>query len=137
MSRASIARGENSRYALLVLLQPAGEGSPNPESSTWASLAVKSFVGFGAIRSDGAFAGICQLSQELPLSSVIYVMLSLATHDVTIRLGISSKPIPILQALPGQTTPEGVPAFKLVLVGDGGTGAPALPPDLRACCRRA
>ena len=26
------------------------------------------------------------------------------------------------QALPGQTTPEGVPAFKLVLVGDGGTG---------------
>ena len=27
-----------------------------------------------------------------------------------------------LQALPGQTTPEGVPAFKLVLVGDGGTG---------------
>lgn len=25
-------------------------------------------------------------------------------------------------ALPGQTTPEGVPAFKLVLVGDGGTG---------------
>ena len=29
----------------------------------------------------------------------------------------------ILQALPGQTTPEGVPAFKLVLVGDGGTGA--------------
>ena len=28
----------------------------------------------------------------------------------------------ILQALPGQTTPEGVPAFKLVLVGDGGTG---------------
>ncbi len=28
----------------------------------------------------------------------------------------------ISQALPGQTTPEGVPAFKLVLVGDGGTG---------------
>jgi len=28
-----------------------------------------------------------------------------------------------LQALPGQTTPEGVPSFKLVLVGDGGTGA--------------
>ena len=28
----------------------------------------------------------------------------------------------MLQALPGQTTPEGVPAFKLVLVGDGGTG---------------
>lgn len=27
------------------------------------------------------------------------------------------------QALPGQTTPEGVPSFKLVLVGDGGTGA--------------
>lgn len=27
-----------------------------------------------------------------------------------------------LQALPGQTTPEGVPSFKLVLVGDGGTG---------------
>lgn len=27
-----------------------------------------------------------------------------------------------VQALPGQTTPEGVPAFKLVLVGDGGTG---------------
>lgn len=26
------------------------------------------------------------------------------------------------QALPGQTTPDGVPAFKLVLVGDGGTG---------------
>ena len=26
------------------------------------------------------------------------------------------------QALPGQTTPEGVPSFKLVLVGDGGTG---------------
>ena len=25
--------------------------------------------------------------------------------------------------MPGQTTPEGVPAFKLVLVGDGGTGA--------------
>lgn len=25
-------------------------------------------------------------------------------------------------ALPGQVTPEGVPAFKLVLVGDGGTG---------------
>lgn len=28
----------------------------------------------------------------------------------------------ILQALPGQVTPEGVPSFKLVLVGDGGTG---------------
>lgn len=28
------------------------------------------------------------------------------------------------QALPGQVTPEGVPSFKLVLVGDGGTGAP-------------
>lgn len=28
----------------------------------------------------------------------------------------------LLQALPGQTTPEGVPSFKLVLVGDGGTG---------------
>ena len=28
----------------------------------------------------------------------------------------------VLQALPGQTTPDGVPAFKLVLVGDGGTG---------------
>jgi hypothetical protein len=28
----------------------------------------------------------------------------------------------IVQALPGQSTPEGVPAFKLVLVGDGGTG---------------
>lgn len=27
-----------------------------------------------------------------------------------------------LQALPGQVTPEGVPSFKLVLVGDGGTG---------------
>lgn len=27
-----------------------------------------------------------------------------------------------VQALPGQSTPEGVPAFKLVLVGDGGTG---------------
>jgi hypothetical protein len=26
-------------------------------------------------------------------------------------------------ALPGQQTPAGVPAFKLVLVGDGGTGA--------------
>jgi hypothetical protein len=25
-------------------------------------------------------------------------------------------------ALPGQATPAGVPAFKLVLVGDGGTG---------------
>jgi len=24
-----------------------------------------------------------------------------------------------VQALPGQTTPEGVPSFKLVLVGDG------------------
>jgi hypothetical protein len=30
--------------------------------------------------------------------------------------------ISIVQALPGQSTPEGVPAFKLVLVGDGGTG---------------
>lgn len=30
---------------------------------------------------------------------------------------------PRSQALPGQTTPDGVPAFKLVLVGDGGTGA--------------
>lgn len=30
--------------------------------------------------------------------------------------------IGIAQALPGQTTPEGVPSFKLVLVGDGGTG---------------
>lgn len=36
----------------------------------------------------------------------------------------------ILQALPGQTTPEGVPAFKLVLVGDGGTGAAT--PHIRA-----
>ncbi|CAI5532416.1 unnamed protein product [Closterium sp. Naga37s-1] len=26
------------------------------------------------------------------------------------------------QALPGQTTPEGCPSFKLILVGDGGTG---------------
>lgn len=33
----------------------------------------------------------------------------------------SQKPS-FLQALPGQTTPEGVPSFKLVLVGDGGTG---------------
>ena len=32
-----------------------------------------------------------------------------------------------MQALPGQTTPEGVPAFKLVLVGDGGTGTPRPP----------
>lgn len=31
-----------------------------------------------------------------------------------------------MQALPGQTTPEGVPAFKLVLVGDGGTGTSGL-----------
>ncbi len=31
-----------------------------------------------------------------------------------------------VQALPGQTTPEGVPAFKLVLVGDGGTGTSGL-----------
>ncbi len=33
-------------------------------------------------------------------------------------------PLPdrLLQALPGQQTPEGVPSFKLVLVGDGGTG---------------
>lgn len=29
---------------------------------------------------------------------------------------------PSSQALPGQTTPDGVPSFKLVLVGDGGTG---------------
>lgn len=28
------------------------------------------------------------------------------------------------QALPGQQTPDGVPSFKLVLVGDGGTGTP-------------
>ena len=28
-----------------------------------------------------------------------------------------------MQALPGQETPDGVPSFKLVLVGDGGTGA--------------
>ena len=27
-----------------------------------------------------------------------------------------------MQALPGQQTPDGVPSFKLVLVGDGGTG---------------
>jgi hypothetical protein len=37
-----------------------------------------------------------------------------------------AKLIPIfflfLQALPGQQTPDGVPSFKLVLVGDGGTG---------------
>ena len=31
--------------------------------------------------------------------------------------------MPTLQALPGQETPDGVPSFKLVLVGDGGTGA--------------
>ena len=34
----------------------------------------------------------------------------------------------IPQALPGQVTPAGVPEFKLVIVGDGGTGASA-----RAC----
>jgi hypothetical protein len=28
----------------------------------------------------------------------------------------------VLQALPGQETPDGVPNFKMVLVGDGGTG---------------
>lgn len=28
----------------------------------------------------------------------------------------------VLQALPGQQTPDGIPSFKLVLVGDGGTG---------------
>ena len=28
-----------------------------------------------------------------------------------------------VQALPGQETPDGVPNFKMVLVGDGGTGA--------------
>lgn len=38
----------------------------------------------------------------------------------------SSQRLTIVQALPGQSTPEGVPAFKLVLVGDGGTGATAL-----------
>lgn len=27
-----------------------------------------------------------------------------------------------MQALPGQVTPAGLPNFKLVLVGDGGTG---------------
>lgn len=27
-----------------------------------------------------------------------------------------------VQALPGQETPDGVPNFKMVLVGDGGTG---------------
>ena len=26
------------------------------------------------------------------------------------------------QALPGQTTPDNCPSFKLILVGDGGTG---------------
>lgn len=31
--------------------------------------------------------------------------------------------VSVLQALPGQETPDGVPSFKLVLVGDGGTGA--------------
>ena len=33
-----------------------------------------------------------------------------------------STALPLLQALPGQQTPDGVPSFKLVLVGDGGTG---------------
>ena len=28
----------------------------------------------------------------------------------------------LAQALPGQQTPDGIPSFKLVLVGDGGTG---------------
>jgi hypothetical protein len=28
-----------------------------------------------------------------------------------------------MQALPGQEAPDGVPNFKMVLVGDGGTGA--------------
>lgn len=37
----------------------------------------------------------------------------------------SSPSTSLLQALPGQTVPEGVPHFKLVLVGDGGTGAPS------------
>lgn len=32
-----------------------------------------------------------------------------------------------MQALPGQVTPEGVPSFKLVLVGDGGTGVISSP----------
>lgn len=31
------------------------------------------------------------------------------------------------QALPGQNTPDGVPSFKLVLVGDGGTGGRPAP----------
>lgn len=35
------------------------------------------------------------------------------------------------QALPGQATPEGVPSFKLVLVGDGGTGTVVL---VNSCC---
>lgn len=52
-------------------------------------------------------------------------------------------PLPdrLLQALPGQQTPEGVPSFKLVLVGDGGTGVHtsnamlvmAQAPDAGAC----
>jgi hypothetical protein len=29
---------------------------------------------------------------------------------------------PQLQALPGQNTPANVPSFKLIIVGDGGTG---------------
>lgn len=37
------------------------------------------------------------------------------------QTGVAEKVV-VLQALPGQSTPEGVPSFKLVLVGDGGTG---------------
>ena len=56
-----------------------------------------------------------------------------------IDLGLILLVCECLQALPGQQTPEGVPSFKLVLVGDGGTGATfkAAKAELsRACWRR-
>ena len=46
----------------------------------------------------------------------------------TISFAPPRPPPRIPQALPGQVTPAGVPEFKLVIVGDGGTGASA-----RAC----
>ena len=54
----------------------------------------------------------------------IYVGVSLVLEDYCLYFFFGSILILacVLQALPGQQTPENCPSFKLVIVGDGGTG---------------
>jgi hypothetical protein len=74
-------------------------------------------------------------SSDIYASKVIGVQIRVGRSGC--RANLITIFFPILQALPGQQTPDGVPSFKLVLVGDGGTGKRAYRSEDRCSSRMA